>query len=556
MRTVAVIGCGKRGSAKEGWAIGHWHARGYLHADPQVRLCGVDPNAENLKAFGEAFKLPAGQLFASTADLYKALQPDVVSICTWPALHRAQVLEAVAAGVQGIICEKPVALDGSEIEDMLAACKGKGVKLAVAHQRCYEPPFVEAKKLLQSGVLGDNLTLEARVGDGWDMLSWSVHWFDMAAWLFEARPVSVLAGIEHNGNRRYQHAVEDSSVLHVAFENGRQATFITGPEVAGGTMLCVRGTGGMLHVEGATLKVWSKSGYREVTVENASGFNGLMKEMLDAVERNTPVACDAARTATATQVALAAHESARTQKRIALPLQTRFAPLEVLQHPAKLRPLAKHAVLVADRHHEDPTTGLSGRDGVLAAVRTLAEKVTLVEADKREVTAADLADADLLLIYHTRRQSTPAARAVIAAWVQAGKPLAIVHCGIGAYADWLEYKKWSGLYWVWHDEDAPVKSGHPHEPCTIHVQAAAFPTPWTEAWLPRDEVYIRLGQAAEVEMLATATMADGQEWPVAWRSKAQRNVAVFAPGHRPDIWQLPVMHEGLRATVELVQSRK
>lgn len=555
MKTVAVIGCGKRGTDKEGWAIGHWHAKGYLHADAAVKLCGVDPNPENLAAFGAAFKLPANQLFASTAELYKATTPDVVSICTWPALHHPQVLEAVAAGVKGIICEKPMALDGSQIDDMLAACSKNNVKFAIAHQRCYEPEFIKAKELLQSGKLGDDLTIEARVGDGWDVLSWTVHWFDMAAWLFDSKPVSVLAGIEHNGNRRYQHAVEDSSVLHVAFDSGRQATFITGPDVAGGTMFCVRGTAGMMHIEGKTLKVWSKNGYEEIAIIQVPGFYGLMKELFAAIDQNAPIACDANRNADATRVAFAAHESARLQKRIKLPMTTKFAPLEILQHGPKRPPIAKHAVLVADAHHFDPSIGLSGRDGVVSAISALGvDKLTVIEAEKGELTPADLVDADLLLIYHTQRKTTPAAKEAVTAWVNAGKPLAIVHCGIGAYADWQQYREWCGLYWVWHDEVAPVKSGHPHEPCVIRIKDAALGLPWQEAWLPRDEVYTQLGQGNLVKVLATATMADGKEWPVAWQNTKMPNIAVFAPGHRYDIWQLPLMQEGLRATIDLVRS--
>lgn len=557
MKTVAVIGCGKRGTGKEGWAIGHWHAKGYLHADPQVKLCGVDPNPENLAAFGEAFKLPASQLFASTEALYKAVTPEVVSICTWPALHHRQVLEAVAAGVKGIICEKPMAMDPSEIDDMLAACKHKNVKFAIAHQRCYEPEFIKAKEIIKSGKLGDNITIQAGVGDGWDILSWTVHWFDMAAWLFDAKPASVLAGIEHNGSRRYQHAVEDSSVLNVMFDNGQQATFTTGPDTAGGTMFCIRGTGGMLHIQGNVLKVWSKSGYEEIAITQAPGFFGLMREVFTAIAENTPIACDAQRNADATRVAFAAHESARTQKRIKLPLVHRYAPLEVLQHPAKRAPIAKHAVLVADSHHFDASIGVSGREGLVEAIKAVGvEKLTVIKAEERELTSADLATADLLLIYHTQRQSTPAARDAVAAWVNAGKPLAIVHCGIGAYADWKQYRDWCGYYWVWHDEDAPVRSGHPHEPCVIKVKDTALATPWLETWLPRDEVYVRLGSGDPVTLLATATMPDGFECPVAWQNAKRPNIAVFAPGHRYDIWQLPQMHEGLRATIELVQKHK
>jgi len=108
--SAAVIGCGKFNPGKEGWAIGHTHAEAYMLANPSIRLLGVDPNPENLAAFGKRFGVVAEDLFASTEALYAALTPDVVSVCTWPKLHAEQVIEAAMNGVRGILCEKPMAL--------------------------------------------------------------------------------------------------------------------------------------------------------------------------------------------------------------------------------------------------------------------------------------------------------------------------------------------------------------------------------------------------------------------------------------------------------------
>jgi len=62
-RLAAVIGCGKFNPGKEGWAIGHAHADGYKKADPGIRLRGVDPNPENLAAFGQQLGVPPGIFF-------------------------------------------------------------------------------------------------------------------------------------------------------------------------------------------------------------------------------------------------------------------------------------------------------------------------------------------------------------------------------------------------------------------------------------------------------------------------------------------------------------
>src|SRR6202020_1579740 len=100
---------------------------------------------------------------------------------------------------------------------MLETCRKAGVKLAVGHQRRLDPVFQLAKTLLHAGVIGEKWVLEGRVPDGWDILSWTTHWFDMANFFFESAPLRVLAGMDHRGNRRYQHAVEESSVVFAEY---------------------------------------------------------------------------------------------------------------------------------------------------------------------------------------------------------------------------------------------------------------------------------------------------------------------------------------------------
>ncbi len=82
-------------------------------------------------------------------------------------------------------------------------------------------------------------------------------------------------------------------------------------------------------------------------------------------------------------------------------------------------------------------------------------------------------------------------------------------------------------------------------------EGADFGLPWTEGWLPRDEVYVDLHPAAPHTVLVEAEIPEGT-FPAAWATEAHPHVAVWAPGHREDIWRLPVMHEGLAALLRWV----
>lgn len=549
MKTVAIIGCGKRGTDKEGWAIGHTHAAAWQAALPDGQLMAVDVDAGNLTAFADKFQVPRERCFTSTTALYEACTPDIVSICTWPHLHHPQVFEAANAGIRGIVCEKPLALDGSEITEMLGVCARKGAHLVVAHQRRYEPLYEQARQLLKAGVLGQPLCLEARVGEGWDMLSWTTHWFDMADHLLDARPLFVTAGIDHTGQRRYRHAVENASIVVVEYDNASQGLFVTGPDAQGQSIL-VRGPDGHMRLSGAGIELFTRSGYQRRNVESpfVSGYTGLFADLVRVLDGDLEqTRCDAAFAAQATRTAYAAHDAAMTQRRIDLQqTATQYAPLEVLQHPPTASRLVGRAVLFADAHFADARTGQGGRDGLHdALLDQVAERVDMIPAETRELSNADLAGCDLLVLYHTVRTSTPQIRQLLEAYVRSGRPLVLAHCAIGAYEDWPLFQQWVGRSWIWGS------SGHPHVPCTLKRVDAALAVPWDQAWLPRDEVYIRLGSTGPVKVLATMH-ADGIDDPAIWSPVEFPNIIVTLPGHRADVWRLPVMRDQLAAACRAV----
>lgn len=564
MKTAAIIGPGKVQDGKEGFAAGHAHATNYRLAFPDIELIGVDINADNLRAFGEAFDVPADRLFDSTEAMYAAIVPDAVSITTWPALHAPQTIEAAKAGVKAITCEKPMALDMGQIDSMIAACDKHGSRLSIAHQRCYEVGFIKVKQLIDAGAIGDRLVFHGRVGDGWDILSWSVHWFDMARFLFGRQATAVLAGMDHRNHRRYGHAIEDNSVLFVEFGEDRQASFITGPPEVPGPMVSVTGDKGMLAMVRGGVAVYNQDGYTlhepegEPVRGHAASFIDLWKSVQDPSYTSE---ADAVHAAAATRLAYAAHESARTMKRIELPAKNiDYAPLEVAERAPRLLPKLGKVVLVADDHHADPDTGEGGREGLRDALVELGiDNLHIVRAEQREPTADDFADAELLVLYHTRRTSSDAVRALMTEWVESGKPVLVTHCGIGAYDDWPRFRQWLGRHWVWTNDATlgdQTASGHPHLPCELStVPGGGFDPGFVEAWLPRDEVYVDLYDSAPVTEYVSATYDDGKTASIAWQADGVDNVMVWAPGHLREMWGIPAMRTGLAACIRKLMSK-
>lgn len=114
-------------------------------------------------ADAKAAQWAAGRGIAASTDLADALADPAVKgvvLCTPHTLHTGQIARAAAAG-KHVFCEKPLALTRADVEASVRACNAAGVVLAVGHERRFEPPMLEVKRLARSGELGTLLQIEA-----------------------------------------------------------------------------------------------------------------------------------------------------------------------------------------------------------------------------------------------------------------------------------------------------------------------------------------------------------------------------------------------------------
>ncbi len=557
MKSAAIIGCGRppqsNAGHKVGWGIAYAHAEGYLKAFPDIELYAVEPLAENREAFARRVGLPAERCFVSAEALYARTRPDCVSICTWPGLHVPQAKAAMDHGVSAVVVEKPIGVSGAEVYNLIEHAHWKKARVAVAHQRRYEPWYEQARSIIADGVLGQNLVIEARVGDDWDILSWTTHWFDMANYLFDATPKRVLAGVDFTGQRRYGHAVENASIIFADYGPSRQATFVTGPAALPGGGVAVRGERGLMQID-QTLKLWTTEGYREIRSPEMAFTDAYAAMFRDFWHNGDDSRCALKHCAAATLTAFAAYESACTQRYVSLPLRTQYAALEVLSHPPTPKPSPSLRIAVlADAHHEWTLDGVtqSGRDGLIDALKALGHSVKFIEASA-ELTDDAFDGIDVLTIYHTQVKTLPGHRQQVGRWLERRRPLLVSHCGIGAYADWEQFRTAIGRHWVWGGESLPP-SRHPHVPCELTVDDPdRFQVPWEAAWLPGDEMYQALGESAAIIPLATAIAPDQSRQVYAWQVADRPNIVAFLPGHRADAFSLPAVRDGMKACLKLL----
>ncbi|MGH2561065.1 MAG: Gfo/Idh/MocA family protein [Thermomicrobiales bacterium] len=118
-----------------------------------------DPDPERLaRAHG---KVPSAATYPSLAELLADPNVEAVYIATPNHLHSEQTVAAAAAG-KHILVEKPMALDAAQGRHMVEAADRAGVKLMVAYMTLFNPIFQAAKRLVDSGALGEIVAMRGR----------------------------------------------------------------------------------------------------------------------------------------------------------------------------------------------------------------------------------------------------------------------------------------------------------------------------------------------------------------------------------------------------------
>jgi len=157
---VGIIGCGRIASILEDDPLRGkpcTHAGGFsaLRSAKIVAACDVD--ADRLKKFGKRWGVSA--LYEKYEELLASESIDIACVSTWTRLHAPITIASARAGVKGVFCEKPIALNLKEARGMIKECEKNNVILTINHERRWDPYYQQAKKLIQTGTIGEVKTI-------------------------------------------------------------------------------------------------------------------------------------------------------------------------------------------------------------------------------------------------------------------------------------------------------------------------------------------------------------------------------------------------------------
>lgn len=229
---VALIGCG---------FIGRFHSaairavanRGLLDVE-YVAVC--DENAERARSFAV---VTGAEAVTDATEVIDSPDIDAVYVCVPTAYHKELVLRAASRG-KHIFCEKPLATNLADVEEMVAAVDAAQVKAAVGLVLRHSPILTVLRDLTEDATLGRLMTVVFRddqffpitgqyasdwrkdvaVAGAGTLLEHSIHDVDLLHWL--AGPVRGVRGTTRNFAGH--DGIEDLVVASLDFESGAQGS--------------------------------------------------------------------------------------------------------------------------------------------------------------------------------------------------------------------------------------------------------------------------------------------------------------------------------------------
>lgn len=157
---VAIAGLGNRG--RETYA-----KSAELHPDKMEIVAVADIDSEKVRLAAEKFNVPKEACFSSAEEMLKQEKlADVMIIATQDRQHVAHAVEALEKGYH-LLLEKPVSPELEECKRLAEVAKRCGRKVVVCHVLRYTPIYQKVKELLDSGMIGDVVSVMACENVGW-----------------------------------------------------------------------------------------------------------------------------------------------------------------------------------------------------------------------------------------------------------------------------------------------------------------------------------------------------------------------------------------------------
>lgn len=167
---------------------------------------------------------------------------DAVYIITPNSLHKPQALRVAKAG-KHVICEKPMALNAAEGQEMVDACKKANVKLLVGYRMHFEANTLEILRMRDAGQFGKVLFFQGlcgfKIGDpsqwrlnrelagGGSMMDIGIYAVNGARYMVGEEPTWVTAQETKTDKEKFKEGVDETITFQLGFPSGVLASCLS-----------------------------------------------------------------------------------------------------------------------------------------------------------------------------------------------------------------------------------------------------------------------------------------------------------------------------------------
>ena len=326
---IGLVGCGGLGSR---------HAANVESIEGAELVAVCDHQRASAEALSDKLaSQPA--IYDNHQTMLSEQSPDAVLVVTPNFVHSPITVDAATSGAH-VFCEKPMALAVEDCDAMIEAADNAGVFLMIGYVRRFQNAYREMKRLIDEGQIGEiRMAHTVRLGTGapggvagWQLdrerygglFSMHSHELDQLTWMAgDVRAVQAVMRYDDASDN----TVEESIFINLEFCSGAIGSLSSSRIYPGGSYeLGVAGTEGSVKITSGTGTQLTLNRVGEkpehMTYERNNGLLEEMTYFLQCIrtgEQPQSNGLDGRRTIA---ISLAAHESARTGRKVEVPVHS------------------------------------------------------------------------------------------------------------------------------------------------------------------------------------------------------------------------------------------
>ena len=216
-----------------------------MQACKKAKITGViSGTPSKIKDWQSKYKIPDANCYnyENFDKLADNKEIDAVYIITPNGLHKDQAIRVAKAG-KHVICEKPMAVNAAEAQEMVDACKKANVHLLIGYRMHFEPKTLEIIRMRNDGELGKILffqglsgfkiggpgqwRLNKKLSGGGALMDIGIYSVNGSRYMVGEEPIWVTAQETKNDKEMFKEGVDETIQFQLGFPGGAVASCLS-----------------------------------------------------------------------------------------------------------------------------------------------------------------------------------------------------------------------------------------------------------------------------------------------------------------------------------------